>query len=232
LLAVPSLHPGSNIARVEDARRRGAPLAGGEKAANAAGGGISGEAPELNDEPFRDHTRVVRSEPVVVEKLRREPAIAEGITMPVVSTADAHEGHSPPCGDACNRGRLHVLWIGRRRGRRSSPGDHSRQRESATGCRPTEAVPSRSPDTPGSISSRSRAASGCRAAPRPAKHRCPCPQTTHPATRGPRRGQEWTLARRVPYRTQAVRPARGPRRVHACPRIRSLRGPTLASGHA
>src|SRR5437762_1976345 len=96
------------------ATRGAAPPARGQQPAGAAGRAVTREAPQLRDDGARDVAGIVRGQPVVVEELRGEAAVAEGIAATVGARADGEEGDATPRGVARDGGGLHVLRVGRR----------------------------------------------------------------------------------------------------------------------
>jgi len=104
----------------------------GEQPAGAARRSVTGEPPQLHDDGARDVAGIVRGEPVVVEELREEAAVAEGVAATVGGGANGEKGDSTPRGGARDGGGLHVLHVRRRRlprfeGRDGRPGDRRRR---------------------------------------------------------------------------------------------------------
>src|SRR2546428_6715322 len=97
-----------------DPLRGTSPPVRGEQPAGTARRSVTGEPPQLRDDGARDVAGIVRGEPVVVEELRREAAVAEGVAGTVGARANGEEGDSTPRGGARDGGSLHVLPVRRR----------------------------------------------------------------------------------------------------------------------
>src|SRR6266704_931528 len=94
------LLPPESLRTRRDPLRGTAPPARGEQPAGAARRSVTGEPPQLHDDGARDVAGIVRGEPVVVEELREEAAVAEGVAATVGGGANGEEGDSTLRGGA------------------------------------------------------------------------------------------------------------------------------------
>src|SRR3989442_10497012 len=107
----PAIETPSAVRTRRDPLRGTSPPVRGEQPAGTACRSVTGEPPQLGDDGASDVAGVVRGEPVVVEELRREAAVAEGVAATVGARASGEEGDSTPRGGPRAGGGLLVFPV-------------------------------------------------------------------------------------------------------------------------